>query len=132
VARYRTLYDGVGEDYHWVDRREWTDAQLQAHLARSDVEVLALLVAGVDAGWFELAKHPDGSVEIAYFGVIPSYHGRGLGKHLLTEAVGMAWRRTDRRVWLHTCTLDSPAAMPNYLARGFRAYRQETYFVGTD
>jgi len=31
------------------------------------------------------------------------------------------------RVWLHTCTLDGPAALPNYLARGFVATRRETY-----
>jgi len=30
-------------------------------------------------------------------------------------------------VWLHTCTLDSPNALPNYRARGFRPYRTERY-----
>ncbi len=34
-----------------------------------------------------------------------------------------------RRVWLHTCTLDHPNALPNYLARGFTPYRTETYEV---
>jgi hypothetical protein len=33
------------------------------------------------------------------------------------------------RVWLHTCTLDSPVALPNYEARGFVRYRSETYTV---
>jgi hypothetical protein len=32
-------------------------------------------------------------------------------------------------VWLHTCTLDDPAALPNYRARGFRPYKQETYVI---
>ena len=31
------------------------------------------------------------------------------------------------RVWLHTCTLDSPRALPNYKARGFREFKRETY-----
>jgi hypothetical protein len=31
------------------------------------------------------------------------------------------------RVWLHTCTLDHPAALPNYLKRGFRPIREEVY-----
>ena len=34
------------------------------------------------------------------------------------------------RVWLHTCTLDSPRAIPNYKARGFRETgRVEKYVV---
>jgi len=30
------------------------------------------------------------------------------------------------RVWVHTCTLDHPGALPNYIARGFRVYKEET------
>ena len=30
-----------------------------------------------------------------------------------------------RRVWLHTCTLDNPAALPNYLKRGFVPVKTE-------
>jgi hypothetical protein len=29
------------------------------------------------------------------------------------------------RVWLHTCSLDGPAALPAYQARGFRIFREE-------
>jgi hypothetical protein len=38
-----------------------------------------------------------------------------------------AWRFGAARVWLHTCTLDSPRALPNYLARGFQAFKEEWY-----
>lgn len=31
------------------------------------------------------------------------------------------------RLWLHTCTLDGPAALPNYRARGFVPFRTEHY-----
>jgi len=34
-------------------------------------------------------------------------------------------------VWLHTCTPDDPAAMPNYLKRGFRPFKTEVYSVET-
>jgi hypothetical protein len=30
-----------------------------------------------------------------------------------------------QRVWVHTCTLDHPQALPNYLARGFQIFRVE-------
>ena len=86
-----------------------------------------LTVAGAPAGYFELEKHHDGSVEVSYFGLLPEFQGRGLGKYLLTEAAEAAWARGASRVWLHTCTLDHPGALANYLARGFRPFKTETY-----
>ena len=40
-----------------------------------------------------------------------------------------AWADGANRVWLHTCTLDDPAAMPNYLKRGFLPFKTEKYSV---
>jgi len=42
---------------------------------------------------------------------------------LLTHGLEEAWRMGPSRVWLHTCTLDHPAALPNYLARGMTIYK---------
>ncbi|MEO7965636.1 MAG: GNAT family N-acetyltransferase [Gemmatimonadaceae bacterium] len=82
---------------------------------------------GEIAGFFELVRNGDGSVEIAYSGLPAAFHRRGLGKWLLTHAVDRAWATGANRVWLHTCTLDDPAALPNYRARGFIPYRTEHY-----
>jgi GNAT superfamily N-acetyltransferase len=68
-------------------------------------------------------------VEIAYFGLLPAFVGRGLGGYLLTVATERAWELAPPRVWLHTSTLDHPAALPNYLKRGFVISRRETYIV---
>jgi GNAT superfamily N-acetyltransferase len=84
------------------------------------------------AGYFELREHDDRSVEIAYFGLLPDFIGRGWGKYLLTRAAEAAWQLKPSRIWLHTCTLDHPAALPNYLKRGFRAVREETYEIAGD
>ena len=46
-----------------------------------------------------------------------------------TRAVEQAWADGAKRVWLHTCTDDDPAALPNYLKRGFRPFKTETYSV---
>jgi len=124
---FRYLYAEVGRRYHWVDHLGWTDDELRARLADPAVSLHLVTVAGAPAGYFELERHRDGSVEIAYFGLLPEFLGRGLGKWLLTEAVRTAWSCGPDRVWLHTCTLDDPAALPNYLARGFRPIRAETY-----
>ena len=124
---FRYLYAEVGRRYHWVDRLAWNDHQLRARLDDPAVSLWVLRVRGSPAGYFELERHHDGSMEVAYFGLLPEFLGRGLGKHLLTVAVEAAWSLGARRVWLHTCTLDDPAALPNYRSRGFRPYNEEVY-----
>jgi hypothetical protein len=52
-----------------------------------------------------------------------------LGAWLVSEAVNRAFALGVARVWLHTCTLDAPAALPNYVARGFTVERSETYIA---
>jgi ribosomal protein S18 acetylase RimI-like enzyme len=129
TAFFRYLYAEVGRAFHWTDRLGWSDAAIQEHLATPGVALWLLTWEAAPAGYFELKPHDDGSVEIAYFGLLPEYIGRGWGKWLLSEAVREAWATGPSRVWLHTCTLDHPAALPNYLGRGFRAVREETYTV---
>jgi GNAT superfamily N-acetyltransferase len=130
IEFFRFLYEEVGRAYRWTDRLSWTDEMVQHHLATPGVSIWLLSWDSQPAGYFELRAHEDDSVEIAYFGLLPDFIGRGWGKYLLTRAVQSAWALRPRRVWLHTCTLDHPAALPNYLKRGFRAVRQETYTVG--
>ena len=129
--RYRSLYLGVGEAYHWTDRAGWTDAEIRAHLALPGIEMWVGRVDGAIAGFFELRDWPDGSIEIAYFGLLPAFVGRGLGGALLTETLRQAWARQPSRVWLHTSSLDHPAALANYRARGFTVTRIEEYVVST-
>ena len=126
---FRYLYAEVGRAYHWVDRLRWSDQQVRAHLADPGVSLWLLSSKGAPAGYFELRRHQDESVEVAYFGLLPEFVGRGWGGHLLTLAVREAWALRPARVWLHTCTLDHPAALPNYLKRGFRPVREETYIT---
>jgi GNAT superfamily N-acetyltransferase len=126
---FRYLYAEVGRNYLWTDRLPWTEEQVRARLADPDVSLYVLYVEGAPAGYFELERHDDGSCEIAYFGLLQEFLGRGLGKHLLTVATETAWGQRPTRVWLHTCTLDDPAALPNYVRRGFRPFKAEVYWV---
>lgn len=124
---YRYFYEAVGRAYRWIDRVGWSDEEIRVHLAKPGVSLWTLIYDGRLAGYFELAKGEDGSVEIAYIGLLGAFIGRGLGGHLVTAAVERAWEIGATRVWLHTCTLDHPAALPNYLRRGFRPFKEETY-----
>ena len=128
AAFFRFLYTAVGAQHHWVDRLSRTDDEIRAYLARPDISFWVMYRQGAPAGYFELRRDTD-AVEIVYFGLLPEFVGRGLGKALLTVAVRRAFELGAARVWLHTCTLDHPAALPNYLARGFRPFKTETYEV---
>jgi len=126
-AQWRRLYAEVGGEYHWVDRLGWTDDDIQRYLGDPGVELWILREGPEDAGYFELRKDADGGVEIAYFGLLPAFTGRGLGRYLLGAAVTRAWALRPSRVWVHTSSLDHPSALPNYLARGFSVWKQEVY-----
>lgn len=131
-ALYRHCYRTVGAQYHWRDRWDWSDAEIRAHFADPDITLHVATRAGTLAGYYELRRVADDeSVEVAYFGLAPGELGRGLGKHLLSCAVRDAWalHPAPTRVWLHTCTLDHPNALPNYVARGFVPYKTEQYEV---
>ncbi len=127
VALARALYAAVGSAYQWHDRDAWTDERLAEHLARPNVAVWVLREANRPVGYFELLIEDATSVEIAYFGLLPQAQGRGLGKRLLEAAIQVGFATPASRVWLHTCTLDHPAALPNYRARGFTPFRTEQY-----
>lgn len=125
----RFLYTAVGGNWYWRDRLGWTAAQWREYLERPGIETWLLSVRGTPAGYIELDRQAQ-DVEIAYFGLIPEFIGQGLGGWLLGEGIARAWQMdAPRRVWVHTCTLDGLAALPNYQARGMRIYREETRIV---
>jgi GNAT superfamily N-acetyltransferase len=120
----RFLYTAVGGPWFWVNRLGWTYDQWLAYLDRPELETWVGYVSGTPAGYFELEAQEGGSVEIAYFGLLTAFTGRGLGGHLLTAAIQRAWDMGASRVWVHTCTLDHPRALRNYQARGFRVFKE--------
>lgn len=119
VEEYRELYRRVGERWHWRDRLAWSDERLARQLAKPGISVWELRVGDALGGYFELEEQNEGAVEIVYFGLTPEFIGKGFGAAMLTCAVDEAFGLGAARVWLHTCTMDSPQALPNYKARGF-------------
>ncbi|MBB2942494.1 GNAT superfamily N-acetyltransferase [Actinoplanes lutulentus] len=134
----RFLYTAVGGDWFWTDRLPWTWQQWNDLLTAPGVETWVAWVRGTPAGFIELdGRHP-GIVEIAYFGLLPGFTGQNLGGHLLAEGLRRAWSLHERwphqtpitRVWVHTCSLDGPAALANYQARGMSLYKTEVTPAG--
>lgn len=124
----RFLYTAVGGHWHWRDRLGWSYARWMEWLDRENLQTWVLYVRGTPAGYIELERQAD-DVEIAYFGLMREFIGQGLGGHLLTRGIDQAWAMGAKRVWVHTCTLDGPAALANYEARGLVHYHEETRTV---
>ena len=124
IAMYRDLYRGVGGQWNWVDRLVMPDEQLQSILSDDRVDVLVLAVEDETAGYAELDRRQPGDVEVAYFGLFPKFVGQGLGKYFLNRTLLAAWDHKPRRVWLHTCDLDHPTALPNYRKAGLEVYEE--------
>jgi len=124
VAYYRFLYDAVGRDYDWTSRKKLSDTELAALLLDPRIEVHVLMADGVPAGFAELDRRTAGEIELVQFGLIPPFIGHGLGRYFLQWTIDKAWSYSPNRFWLHTCTKDHPAALPNYVKAGFVIYKQ--------
>jgi GNAT superfamily N-acetyltransferase len=120
-ATSRWFYLEVGGPHNWTDHAKRSQAQWQAWA--EGVETWVATIARERAGYYEL-RPDDGSVELAYLGLLRDFQGKGLGGYLLTHALerGLA---IAPRVWVHTNTQDGAAALPNYEARGLRPFRTE-------
>ena len=125
VAYYRFLYDAVGRDYDWTSRKKLSDAELAAILGDPRDEVHVLMADGVPAGFAELDRRTEGEIELVQFGLVREFIGQGLGRYFLQWTIDKAWNYSPKRFWLHTCTKDHPAALPNYLKAGFAIYKEE-------
>ena len=102
-----------------------SDDTLREIIESPEVEVYVAYVRGTPGGYVELDRRVAGETEIAYFGLLPEFLGRGIGPWLLNWGIQRAWREDCERVWLHTCTLDHPAALPMYQRAGMQVFKQE-------
>jgi ribosomal protein S18 acetylase RimI-like enzyme len=127
----RRTYVRIAAPLHWQSRRTWSDAHWRQLLTRPQVHAWIARVGGEVAGMVELEAQPGGDVELAVFGLVPEFIGRGFGAHLLTVGTRLGWTVEPpdgarvRRVWLHTSSRDHPHAKPNYERRGYRQFRTE-------
>ena len=125
VPYYRFLYDAVGEEYNWLSRRKLSDAELAAVIGNPQNELHVLHVDGSPAGFAELDRRQPEEVELVQFGLMPGFIGQGLGKWFLQWTIDKTWSYQPNRFWLHTCTLDHSAAVPNYKKAGFVQFKEE-------
>jgi GNAT superfamily N-acetyltransferase len=126
ISFYRYLYNTIGQEWLWYERRQMSDERLSEIIQDDKVFVNVLYYGGVPAGYAELDTRQFPTIEIAYLGLLPEYIGRGLGRYIVNWVVDAAWDHEPDRIWIHTCNLDHPAALPTYQKAGFTPFQQET------
>jgi len=120
------FYKQVGKKHRWIDRLSWTDEKWINFISNKNLETYVISESEDLIGFFELLYNPNlNETEISYFGLLEEYIGKGIGGYALSEAIKKAFEKNIKRVWLHTCTLDHPNALKNYIARGMRVFRKE-------
>lgn len=122
----RSLYLAVGSPWQWTDKAGWSADQWHTYASSDSLRTFEASFNGALAGYFELRPDASGGIEIAYFGLLPDFTGRGLGAFMLSFALTTAWESSPQRVWVSTCSLDHPASLHNYLARGMSVFHTET------
>ena len=120
-ALHEFFYRWVGMDWGWTDKLVLSPSEWQQHA--EDCELWIIYYENTPAGYFELAKLGE-STELQYFGLAPFAIGKGIGSYALEFAISTALELTPK-VTVNTCSWDHPAALPNYLARGFKELYRE-------
>jgi len=126
LAWYRDLFLRVGgTDWMWFSRLGMPDAELAGILHRDDVQIFSVHHKGRDEGLLELDFREAGACELGYFGLTPAMVGTGAGRWMMEQALDKVWAQPVSRFHVHTCTLDSPQALPFYIRSGFSAYARQ-------
>ena len=126
---YRYLYDTIGADYYWVDRKKLSPEALEKVIHDPLNKLFVLYVEGNPAGMAELDLRKAGTANIAYFGLMPEAIGKRIGYFFLYHTCMNSWAQPIQRLTINTCTLDHPRALPLYQRLGFNAYNREERFV---
>ena len=120
------FYKQIGKKYRWTDRLIWSDLQWSSYVSNKNLETYVIKNSDDLVGYFELIHHPEKSeIELAYLGLFEDYFGKGVGGYALTTAIVKSFEKKIKRIWVHTCTLDHPNAIKNYLARGMKIFKEE-------
>ena len=123
---YRGAFRAVGQDIMWFSRLIMPDEKLRDILTHPKIDSFVLKCGDATLGLLELNFDHNSDCELAFFGLVPTAIGAGLGRALMDEALRRAWSRNIKhpikRLWVHTCTFDAPQALPFYIRSGFAPY----------
>ena len=117
------FYKQIGKKHQWVDRLIWQDKNWIEYVSNKNLKTFILKKNNDFVGYFELFFNKN-ECEIAYFGILEEFIGKGYGGFLLSEAIRIGFKNANR-IWVHTCSLDHPNAIENYKSRGMKVFKTE-------
>ena len=126
------LYREIGKDYYWKDRLVWSDKNWSDYVSQAGYQLHTLYKDKNLVGYYEVLSDNYLNFEIAYFGIFKEFFGRKMGGYLLSYAIYNSFYQGAKKVWVHTCTLDHPNALKNYLARGMKIFKTEKIFFNPE
>ena len=117
------FYKQIGKRHQWVDRLIWQDKDWLKYISNENLRTYIFKRENDLVGYFELIFN-NNDCEIAYFGILEEFIGKGYGGFLLSEALKIGFKKANR-IWVHTCSLDHPNAIENYKSRGMKIFKTE-------
>lgn len=132
ISLPKFLYREVGKDYYWKDRLVWSDKNWLDYVSQASYQLHTLYKDKNLVGYYEILSDNYLNFEIVYFGIFREFFGRKIGSHLLSHAIYNSFYQGAKKVWVHTCTLDHPNALKNYLARGMKVFKTEKIFFNPE
>ena len=126
------LYKEIGKNYYWKVRLVWSDKNWSDYVSQAGYQLHTLYKDKNLVGYYEVLSDNYLNFEIAYFGIFKEFFGRKMGGYLLSYAIYNSFYQGAKKVWVHTCTLDHPNALKNYLARGMKIFKTEKIFFNPE
>ncbi len=120
VAFYQFLYNEIGKEHYWFLRRHMNNKQLVEIIHDTNIIIKVLYYDGAPAGFAEIdTSGLPGRIQLVYFGLMPQFIGRGIGKWFLGQIIHDLWEMGPEKIIVSTDSLDHAHALPTYQKMGF-------------
>ena len=117
---YISIYSAIGETYDWSGRVIISKDEVMEVLNIKTTEIYYNYIDNELIGYFEFDFTEN--AEIIYFGLMPDFIGKGLGKKMMDNALDILKSKNIDEVMLHTCALDHENALRFYKKCGFEVF----------
>ena len=121
--KYISIYNAIGESYRWSGRLIISKEKVIEILTSKTTEIYYNYINDELVGYFEFDLSVN--AEIIYFGLMPTFIGKGIGKKMMYNALDILKSKDIDKVMLHTCSLDHKNALIFYKKCGFEVFHQK-------
>ena len=120
---YISIYNAIGGTYDWSGRLIISKDEVMEILNSETTDIYYNYIDNKMIGYFEFDFTDN--AEIIYFGLMPDFIGKGLGKKMMNNALDILKSKNIDEVMLHTCSLDHKNALKFYKKCGFEVFHEK-------